>query len=543
MKHLYPKAGRKRWYVGIVAAILLVAATATGLAVYLTKPALSASFPTNANGLNEAKTSEAVVLKNGASYAIDIKPVKRTIAGKSVRMLGYNGMVPGPTITVHQGDSITLNIKNGLDTDTTIHPHGVNGANSSDGVPDSTQSAIKSGESYQQKLTFPDIGLYWYHPHIREDYTQASGLYANFVVLPKDLATWPAVDDWKVLTLSDIALDSNGIAPFSRTLVDHTLMGRYGTTQLINGTDRYTSTVASGTVVRYFLTNTASVRPFKFTIPNAKLKLIGADNGFYEQEKFVDSVTLAPSERAIVDVYFPTAGNYTIQNATPDKTYDLGTITATGVAPATSEATTRFNVEQTHADVTASMAKYVTKADSAPDKRVSIQLKMDNALMGMMAGGSGSHMMSDGSMMGGSSMSGMMDNGSGDGIEWEDGMTAMNAKSNTKNLKWSLQDLDSSDGSIDWKFKKGDVVKIQVTNEGMMHPMQHPIHIHGQRFIVTAIDGVKQTNLVWKDSVLIPNGHKYDLVVAMENPGNWLIHCHIPEHMEAGMMGKFSVTN
>lgn len=518
----FTRSGKRDWTITITAGVMVLAFAAAFN--YFSKPALSAEFPIDTKGLADAQNTESVTLKNGDTYPVTVKPVKRTIGGKTVRLLSYNGMVPGPTIQVEQGATVWLKVTNQLDLDTTLHPHGINADNKSDGVPDVTQPAIKPGQTYMQKLTFPDAGVFWYHPHIREDYTQASGLYANFIVKPKN-DVWPAVDSQQAMTLGDIALGQNGILPFSRSAVDRTLMGRFGNVQLVNGKDNYSATVAAGSVIRYYLTNTASVRPFRFAIVNAQMKLIGADNGLYEQEKMVGSVTLAPSERAIVDVYFPQTGSYALQNQTPAKTYNLGTITAAGTPSTNPAVVARFLRQQTHPEVTASMAKNVARADAKPDKRLSIQLNMDMSLMG--------------------SMSGQMQNNApaaqDSGIEWEDAMPAANAKSTTKNVSWSLKDLDSPDGKINWNFKKGEVVKIQIANKSMMHPMQHPVHIHGQRFIVTAIDGIKQTNLVWKDTVMIPAGHTYEVVVAMDNPGDWLIHCHIPEHMEAGMTGKFTV--
>lgn len=530
MQHIFGSSlmRKKRfWWIGAISATALLTVVIIALTLGTAPPIVTANFPTDTAGLAEAKKQETVTLKNGETYSITIEPVKRVIGGKAVRMLGYNGMVPGPTIDVKQGSTVWIKLTNKLDIETTLHPHGLNADNKSDGVPDVTQPAIKPGQTYTQKLQFPDAGVYWYHPHIREDYTQSSGLYANFIVQPKDQSVWPIVDSQQAMTLSDISLDEKGVAPFSRTVVDHTLMGRFGTNQLVNGRDNYTATVKAGSVVRYYLTNTANVRPFRFAITNAKMKLIGADNGLYEQEKFVDNVVLAPSERAIVDVYFPQEGAYLLQNQTPDKTYTLGMITVTS-GQSNEEVVARFMNEATHPEVTASMAKYAAQTGKAPDKRINIQLKMDAKLMGMMSSDSPSPTES-------------IDSTSTSGIEWEDAMPAMNAGSTTKNLTWSLNDLDSKDGKVDWTFNKGDIVKIQIANKSNMHPMQHPVHIHGQRFLVTAIDGQKQTNLVWKDTVMVPAGRTYELIVAMDNPGDWLIHCHIPEHMEAGMIGKFKV--
>ena len=96
--------------------------------------------------------------------------------------------------------------------------------------------------------------------------------------------------------------------------------------------------------------------------------------------------------------------------------------------------------------------------------------------------------------------------------------------------------------NIDWSFNQGDVVKIRIFNDpDSMHPMQHPIHFHGQRFVVLSRDGVVNNNFQWKDTTLIPTGQTIDILVEMSNPGTWMTHCHIAEHLHAGMMFGFKV--
>jgi FtsP/CotA-like multicopper oxidase with cupredoxin domain len=141
----------------------------------------------------------------------------------------------------------------------------------------------------------------------------------------------------------------------------------------------------------------------------------------------------------------------------------------------------------------------------------------------------------------------MMSMSDGEPIEWEDTMDMMNSTSNTDTLEWQLIDekTEKANEAIDdWDFKQGDLVKIRITNpDDTMHPMQHPIHIHGQRFLVLSTDGEFSDNLVWKDTTLIPAGSTVELLVEMSNPGEWMLHCHIPEHLESGMMAEFNVSN
>jgi len=148
-----------------------------------------------------------------------------------------------------------------------------------------------------------------------------------------------------------------------------------------------------------------------------------------------------------------------------------------------------------------------------------------------------------------SSMAGMGDDEEHDnegGIEWEDDMAMMNAISNKDNVRWIIEDEQTGDqnSEIDWNFTQGDMIKVKVTNdENSMHPMQHPIHFHGQRFVVLTRDGEANDNLQWKDTVLIPTGQTVELLVDMSNPGKWMAHCHIAEHLEADMMFNFTVAD
>jgi FtsP/CotA-like multicopper oxidase with cupredoxin domain len=129
-------------------------------------------------------------------------------------------------------------------------------------------------------------------------------------------------------------------------------------------------------------------------------------------------------------------------------------------------------------------------------------------------------------------------------IEWSGTMPMMNWVTNPDQVHWILRDPDTGreNMAIDWHFQLGDVVKIRLANErGVLHGMQHPIHLHGQRFLVVNLNGRPNTNLVWKDTVLLPVGTTADILVEMSNPGRWMIHCHIAEHLEAGMHTVFTV--
>ena len=131
-----------------------------------------------------------------------------------------------------------------------------------------------------------------------------------------------------------------------------------------------------------------------------------------------------------------------------------------------------------------------------------------------------------------------------EGIEWEDEMPKMNVMATDKNTKWILKDKKTGKKNMDlgYQVRVGDIKKIRFFNDPESpHPMQHPIHLHGQRFLVLSVNGEENTNLVWKDTVLVQKGATVDILVDFTNPGDWMFHCHISEHLTAGMMGVFRV--
>jgi FtsP/CotA-like multicopper oxidase with cupredoxin domain len=129
-------------------------------------------------------------------------------------------------------------------------------------------------------------------------------------------------------------------------------------------------------------------------------------------------------------------------------------------------------------------------------------------------------------------------------IEWEDTMELHNRMTSPQNMHWKLVDQQTGGANHDifWSFGVGDRVKIRIVNDPHSdHPMQHPVHFHGQRFLVLSRDGVRNDNLAWKDTVLCRTGETVDVLLDASNPGVWMVHCHIAEHLESGMMFSFRV--
>lgn len=497
----------------------------------------------SSENVQQAALSQVVDLIDGQSFDLVITPVTKVIAGRTVNMLGYNGSIPGPTLRVPEGAEVVVNLKNGGNIGTSLHAHGVRMDNPFDGVPGVTQKEIAVGESFSYKLKFPDAGIFWYHPHVRTDYALESGLYANIIVTPKDDAYFAPVNREIPLMLDDIALDKNGLLPFDATVANHTLMGRFGNIMLVNGETDYRLEAKQGEVVRLYLTNAANTRLFNFTLPGVKMKLVGADVGRYERETFVDTILVAPGERRVVDVLFEKSGEYVMKHQTPEKKYTLGAVSVVPEAASPSYAK-EFSVLRTNTTVVSElenlMNTYLTKT---PDKRLDLSLDMTAEMRKGMP--SGMHSMGSGGMAMSDKDMGMGGGDDGDALEWEDTMAGMNAQSNSSMMKWKLTDTATSQVNMDikdWNFRVGDKVKIRLLNDPQsLHPMQHPIHFHGQRFMVLSTNGVKNDNPVWIDTTLVATGDTVDILLEASNPGTWVAHCHILEHAESGMMLSYTV--
>jgi FtsP/CotA-like multicopper oxidase with cupredoxin domain len=638
-----------------------------------TSPVLDQSFPTDPTGLPEAAAPQIAELADGDTLDLRVAPVAKRLHDSTVRMLGYNGSIPGPTLRVRQGSEVIVHVTNDGDLDTTVHWHGLRLENKYDGVPHETQLPIPIGGSFTYRIQFPDPGVYWYHPHIREDYTQEMGLYGNIIVEPTEPGYWPSANRDVVLTLDDVLLEDGKIATFSVVETSYAAMGRYGNLLLIGGQTDLTVTARAGEIIRLWLTNTANSRVFNVRLPGARMKLIGGDSGRVEHEELVSEVLLAPSERAVVDVLLDQPGELTLEHRTPNRTYPLASI-AVAEEPAEPSLADEFRRLRTAPELVAERRQLGDWLAAPPDKVLALVAEMDDPTAGqpgtgptvyacpmhpdvtsdqpgrcprcgmkllvtatpvaqvsyacpmhpdvtsdqpgrcprcgmkllvtatpvaqvsyacpmhpdvtsdqpgrcprcgmkLLAAGpvtqpAGDHMpntpaagaqpqlghdadedASESDQVEHSahpaSGAGGHEHGAADGIEWEDDMVDINRLTTTANMHWKFVDRSAGAATtaIDWRFTVGDRVKIRLVNEmDSDHPMHHPFHLHGAgRFLVLARDGAPQTNLVWKDTVLVRTGQTVDILFDVTNPGLWMAHCHIAEHMQSGMMFSFTV--
>lgn len=479
--------------------------------------------------LEPTRPSQEVRLREGDTLDLTASLLTRTIRGKQFVMYGFNGQVPGPLIRVPQNATITVRFRNRIDLPSTIHWHGVRINNRSDGVPDVTQQPVAPGGSFTYTVHFPDAGIYWYHPHVREDIAQAMGLYGNMLVDSPDRAYYAPVNREQALMLTDLMIHADTLIPFGKESPDFALMGRVGNVPLVNGEPKFSMSVHRGTVVRFYLTNAASSRTWNLSLRGVPMKLVASDVSRFEHEELVRSVVLAPAERYVIEARFDQPGRYPLLNAIQAIDHYKGefeaqvdtlgwvTVDATTAVPDHGAA---FAALRTNLQVSADIARYRPYFTRAPDRTLSLTVVTSALPLTTV------QFMS-------------IDTAYFHPVEWVDGMPEMNWLSTAKQVRWVIRDDASGkeNEAIDWHVRQESVVKIRIFNDPKsFHPMQHPIHLHGQRMLVVSRDGAPTRNLVWKDTVLIPVGSTVDLLIDASNPGDWMLHCHIAEHLGAGMM-------
>jgi FtsP/CotA-like multicopper oxidase with cupredoxin domain len=390
-------------------------------------------------------------------------------------------------------------VANGLSEDTTVHWHGMRVPNLMDGVPGLTQPPIKTSEIFTYEFTPPEAGTFWYHSHANSLEQLGRGLSGPIIVEEREPI---AVDRDLLWLLSDWRLAEDGeIASGFGSPMDAGMSGRVGNFVTVNGLGETAESVRTGERLRLRLVNGAAARIMRLRFEGHRPVVLALDGQPCEPHEPGDGrILLGPAMRT--DVVLDTRGAPGRRYAVIDDFYD-------GLSY-------RLN-EQPPLRIHPDEAPIVLPRNPLSEPDLAAAERHDLVLQGGMMGGGA--MAGMGRMMGsGKGMGGMM--GMGGGAVW-----AINDASMT------------GDGSAGMKpaltFLRGHSVVLTLRNQTAWH---HPMHLHGHSFRVLTRNGAAEPHRQWRDTVLLAPKDAVEIAFVADNPGDWMLHCHVMDHQVSGLM-------
>jgi FtsP/CotA-like multicopper oxidase with cupredoxin domain len=425
---------------------------------------------------------------------------------------GYDGMSPGPTLRVKQGDELKVRLVNDLDQSTVVHWHGLRLPNAMDGVPFLTQKPIEPGQSFDYHFVPPDAGTFWYHTHFGSSEQLARGLYGVLVVeerepvdVDRDLVL--VLDDWRLM-------DDGTIQPSFGNFHDAMMAGRLGQYITLNSEDTLDLAVKSNERLRVRIVNTANSRIFQFRIAQHTARVMAVDGQPCPPNVAPNGVLrLAPGNR--VDLFLD------------------ATLKAGARAPITVDDLRGGELEIGRLVYDAGPPlrdKPLPEPKPLPDNPLPAKLDVANALkLDVPLDGGGMGMMMMGRGMGG----GMMGRGMGRGGFQGYGVPP-------QQRIWALAGVAATghDGPPMFTVPRGRTVMLNFANRTAF---AHAMHVHGHHF--RQLDPTSEGwRPYWLDTVIVDAERAERVAFVADNPGKWMIHCHMIEHMAAGMAAWFQVT-
>lgn len=405
----------------------------------------------------------------------------------------YDGRLPGPEIRVKRGERVRVRFRNDLDEPTSIHWHGIRIDNAMDGVAGLTQPAVKPGESFDYDFAAPDTGTYWYHAHTMSWNQVPRGLAGPLIVEEDEPLFDPDRDI--TLMLSDWRLDEDGVLETDSfgAMHDFSHAGRLGNWLTINGVSMPEIALQKGRWHRVRLINASASRVLDIAPSRFGAKVIAFDGQPFEAPRNMDgTLQLSPAQR--MDLVMR-----------PEESGDISFETMTG-KPFTF-ATFKVGDGQ-GADLP--LKQPAINRLPEPDLTSAWELPL------VMAGGA----------MGG--MRFLMENRTREDLNqmMQDGKF------------WALNGQAGMDDMPMFTAKRGETVLLESRNDTSF---AHAMHVHGHHFRVLERNGRVLENQDWRDTFTAEPQETVKIAFVADNPGKWLIHCHMLGHAASGMMTWFEV--
>jgi FtsP/CotA-like multicopper oxidase with cupredoxin domain len=419
---------------------------------------------------------------DGAIRTFEITAAETEVAlidGGALKVWAYNGQVPGPTLRVRLGDTVRVRFTNRLPQETTIHWHGVRVPNAMDGVPHATQPPIQPGESFTYEFTPKDAGTFWFHPHVRSSEQVERGLYGLLIV--EDRLPPPYTRDVAWI-LDDWLLGADGqLMPQFNTPHDLMHDGRWGNAITVNGRTDTVLKVAAGDRIRLRLLNASNGRIYVPDLGGLDAKIIAVDGLYARAPLPLAQFELAPGNRLDLDVTISGGGRSLVvtDRFIAQRPNRLAEIEVDGAIP-----TPSFD---------SPARSHVPAWSSALSMPITHELRLDARRGGAL------------------------------GIEW-----TFNGK--------AFAGHEHAHPSL--ALDRGRWSRLRFVNaSGRLHP----IHLHGMFFKLLGRDGIAVDEPFFRDTVLIHARETVDIGLVPLDAGDWMMHCHILEHAEAGMMTMLAV--
>jgi len=401
---------------------------------------------------------------------------------------GYDGSTPGPVIRVRQGETIVRRFINELPQPSTVHWHGIRLKNGMDGVPGLTQALVPPKGEFLYEFDAPDAGTYWYHPHNRTWEQMARGLYGAIVVEENEP---PVADRDEVLLIDDWRLQPDAsIAGGFDAMMDWSHGGRMGNWLTVNGKGGYRQPARHGERLRLRLVNVANARIFPLRLDGLEGWIVALDGQPLARPERAGRMVLAPAQRIdlLVDVVAADGARASIDFLSGNDIYPLVGFDIDG----------RVRTERLSPPAPLAPNPVPPLGDTGQARTVT--LRMEGGAMGGMGG----------AMMGGRMM----------------GMRNLVAAGRV----WAFNGVADMPDAPLLAASRGETVKIDMINDTAW---PHAIHLHGHHF--RKIDKNGQAGPL-RDTLLVDRGETAQIALVADNPGKWLLHCHMLEHSAGGMM-------
>ena len=506
-----------------------VAAAGMPLLSQCTKREGSKRAGSKREGTNGDRTGRSVALKRITSkaglleYSLTAKAQLYNLAGRSkqqtTRLLTYNGLFPGPILEARAGDTVRLTLVNELDSPTNLHYHGLHISPEVDnvfrevaaGVGASTDAYTDaSGENrytyeFQIPKNHPAV-TGWYHPHYHLNVApQVFGGLAGPLIVRGDLDDIPEIQqaEEEILVLQDFepALHSSPQKEGAPLPTLAKRWGREGSLLLANGQQNPVIGLSQNGLLRLRLINASASRIYQLQMPEHPWFLIATDRGPLAEPTGLDALFLSPGERAELLISASREpGDYQIFSLP----YDRGVskmVESMGDAieqmpgvveqKKTAIATLRY-MPSSHTEPLP-LPKQLIPVEPLPAPHTTREFVLDHGIYRSAA---------------------------------STGFT-INAQSFVM-------------GRVNTQVKLNQVEDWRIVNKASM---DHPFHLHTNRFQVVERNGQPEPFRAWKDTVSVGGYETVTIRVKFEDfTGRTVYHCHILDHEDQGMMGIVEIS-